>query len=198
MSACDKVVMKFPFNTDSYHNEPDEWISSFAVDHYIDRRIKLGLPSHYLDLHICKENKASGLSLCKMNGVIQNGDGYDVYSYNKVLKFFYQGCECIFEGFEEQLPSSDINIFYNEKNSPPLVITVKFCLDIHPTQSGLFSDKVWTAIKSFFRFFLKKSCVNFHAVWGIPKQYSKWVAERDIRNDYGGFVHYVLTSYVFE
>ena len=44
MSACDKVVMKFPFNTDSYHNEPDEWISSFAVDDYIDRRIKLGFP----------------------------------------------------------------------------------------------------------------------------------------------------------
>ena len=32
--------MKFPFNTDSYHNEPDEWISSLAVDDYNDRRIK--------------------------------------------------------------------------------------------------------------------------------------------------------------
>ena len=81
--------MKFPFNTDSYHNEPDEWISSFAVDDYNDRRIKLGLSSHYPDLHICKENKASGLSLYKMNGMIQNGDDYDVNSYNKVLEFFY-------------------------------------------------------------------------------------------------------------
>ena len=108
--------MKFPFNTDSYHNEPDEWISSLAVDDYNDRRIKLGLSSHYPDLHICKENKACGLSLYKMNGMIQNGDDYDVYSYNKVLEFFYEGCERIFEGFEEQLPSSDINIFYNEKN----------------------------------------------------------------------------------
>ena len=190
MSACNKIVMKLPFNTDSYHNEPDQWISSFAVDDYNDRRIKLGLSSHYPDLHICKENKASGLSL---------------YSYNKVLEFFYQGCERIFEGFEEQLPSSDINLFYNEKISPPLVITVKFCPDIHPTGSGLFRDKIWkawtvemSAIKSFFRFFLKKSCVNFHAVWGIPKQYSMWAAERDMRNDYGGFVCYVLTSYVFE
>ena len=113
MSACNKVVMKFPFNTDSYHNEPDEWISSFAVDDYNDRRIKLGLSSHYPDLHICKENKACGLSLYKMNGMIQNGDGYDIYSYNKVLEFFYQECECIFEGFEEKLPSSDINLFYN-------------------------------------------------------------------------------------
>ena len=197
--------MKFPFNTDSYHNEPDEWISSFAVDDYNDRRIKLGLSSHYPDLHICKENKASGLSLYKMNGMIQNGDDYDVYSYNKVLEFFYQGCERIFEGFEEQLPSADINLFYNEKNSPPLVITVKFCPDIHPTESGLIRDKIWkawtvelSAIKSFFRFFLKKSCVNFHTVWGIPKQYSRWAAERDIRNDYGGFVCYVLTSHVFE
>ena len=96
MSACNKVVMKFPFNTGSYHNEPDEWISSFAVDDYIDRRIKLGFSSHYPDLHICKENKASGLSLYKMNGMIQNGDDYDVYSYNKVLEFFYQGCEHIY------------------------------------------------------------------------------------------------------
>ena len=82
MSACDKVVMKFPFNTDSYHNEPDEWISCFAVDDYIDKRIKLHLSSHYPDLHICEENKASGLSLHKMNGMMQNGDDYDVYSYN--------------------------------------------------------------------------------------------------------------------
>ena len=29
--------MKFPFNTDSYHKETDEWISSFAVDDYNDR-----------------------------------------------------------------------------------------------------------------------------------------------------------------
>ena len=115
-----------------------------------------------------------------MNGMIQNGDDYDVYSYNIVLEFFYQGCERIFEGFEEQLPSSDINLFYNEKNSPPLVTTVKFCPDIHPTESGLFRNKIWeawtvkmSAIKSFFRFFLKKSCGNFHAVWGIPKQYSR-------------------------
>ena len=55
---------------------------------------------------------------------------------------------------------------------------MKFSPDIHPTESGLFQDKIWIAwnvemspIKSFFRFFLKKSCVNFHAVWGIPKQY---------------------------
>ena len=108
--------MKFPFNTDSYHNKPDEWISSSAVDNYIDRRIKLGLSSHYADLPVCKENKASVLSLYKMNGLIQNGDDYEVYSSNKVLQFFYHGCERIFEGFEEQLPSSDVNLFYNEKN----------------------------------------------------------------------------------
>ena len=88
MSACNKVVMKFPFSTDSYDNEPDEWISSFAADDYNDSRIKLGLSLHYPDLHICKENKASGLSLYKMNEMIQNGDDYDVYSYNKVLEFF--------------------------------------------------------------------------------------------------------------
>ena len=106
---------------------------------------------------------------------------------------------------KEQLPSSDVNLFYNEKNSPPLVITVKFCPDIYPRESGLFRDKirkVWTvemsAIKSFFRLFLKKSCVNFHAVWVIPTQYSRWAAERGIRNYYGGFVCYVLKSYVFE
>ena len=56
-----------------------------------------------------------------MHGTIQNSKDYDVYSYNKVLEFFYQECERIFEGFEEQLPSSGINLFYNEKNSPPLV-----------------------------------------------------------------------------
>ena len=43
MSACNKAVMKFHFNTDSYLDEPDEWISSFPVDDYSDRRIKLGL-----------------------------------------------------------------------------------------------------------------------------------------------------------
>ena len=167
MSACDKVVMKFLFNIDSYHYEPDEWISSFAVDDYIDRRIKLGLSSHYPDLHIYKENKAYGLSLYKMNGMIQNGNDHDVYSYNKVLELLYQGCEHIFEEFEKQVPSPDINLFYNEKNSLPLIITVKFCPDIHPTESGFFRDKIWKAwtvempaIKSFIKFFLKKSCVN--------------------------------------
>ena len=86
-----------------------------------------------------------------MNGMIQNGNDHDVYSYNKVL----------------ELPSPDINLFYNEKNSLPLIITVKFCPDIHPTESGFFRDKIWKAwtvempaIKSFIKFFLKKSCVN--------------------------------------
>ena len=58
MCGCDKV-MKFPFNTDSYHNELDECISIAAVDDYIDSRIKLGLSSHYPDLHITIENEWS-------------------------------------------------------------------------------------------------------------------------------------------
>ena len=122
-----------------------------------------------------------------------------------VLEFFYRGCEHIFEDFVEHLPSSEVNLFYSEKNSPPFVITVKFCANIHSSESGLYQDKIWntwtaerSAIRSFFRFFLNKINVNFYSVWGIPKQYSKWAAERDIRNDYGGFIYYVLTSYVLE
>ena len=65
-----------------------------------------------------------------MNGVIQNGSDYDVYSYNKVLEFFYQGCKRIFEGFQEQLPSSDVNLFYNEKNSPPLVTAFSYNCEV--------------------------------------------------------------------
>ena len=73
MSDHEKVVMKLP--ADRYHNEPEEWLSSFAFDDYIDRRIKIGFSYHFPDLYTSKENKASGLSLYKMNG--GNVDNYN-------------------------------------------------------------------------------------------------------------------------
>ena len=86
--------------------------------------------------------------------------------------FFYRGFEGIFEGIDEYLPFCDINLFYDEKNLPTSVISVKFCADIHPSKSGLYHDKLvkavtanLSAIRSFFRFFLKKISVNFHCVW---------------------------------
>ena len=195
MSEYNKVVMKLPIRSeqliDSYYNEPEEWLSSTVVNDYIDRRTKLEL-SFYPDLHISKENKVSGLSLYKMNGMIQGG-GVD--DYNKVFEFFYRGCEGMFEGIDEHLPFCDINLFYDEKNLPTFVITVKLCPGIHPFEPGLYHDKLVKAvttnsstIKSFFRFFLKKKNVNFHCVLEIPRQYSKWASEREIRKYYGGFI----------
>ena len=128
--------------------------------------------------------RSSGSSLYTFNAVDfpkeKNGE--------KFLYYFYNLCDIIFKEIRDPLSELVTYLFHNKKRlGDGIAVAIKFCKDIHPSESVNYCCIMKDAFKKLFEddFIQQIFPISFGQrmkegkfIWGIPKTFSKWVTER--------------------
>ena len=115
----------------------------------------------------------------------------------KNLYHFYNLCDIIFKEIRDALLESIIDLSHEERLGENIVVAVKFCDDIHPSES----DNCCCIMKEAFKKPFEDDCIQqifpmlfgrrmkeWKFIWGISKPFSKWATDRGYRYDYGRFI----------
>ena len=124
--------------------DPGEWISQAEINKYKVWR----MDSYYMfpDLHVNDENRKYGEDLYVFNAV----DFPNHKQCQKVLIHFYQLCDLMFGKTRSCLSESEIDLFYDERHFEGIGMSLKFCSDIHPSESQNFEFIMQQAFKKMF------------------------------------------------
>ena len=118
----------------------------------------------------------------------------------KILYHFYNLCDIIFKEIRDTLPETVIDLFHDERLGDGIAVAIKFCDDIHPSESGNYCCIMKEAFKKLFEDdFIQKIFPMFFGrrmkegkfIWGIAKPFSKRETDRGYRYDYSGFICYL-------
>ena len=106
----------------------------------------------------------------------------------------------IFKEIRDALSEPVIDLFHDERLGDGIAVVVKFCNDIHPSESlpncciikeafkKLFQDDF---IQQIFPMFFGRRMKEGKFLSGISKPFSKLATNRGYRYDYGGFICYL-------
>ena len=171
--------------------DPHELISQAEMNKYKVWRMESDYTFPYL--HMNDENSKYGEDLYVFNAK----DFANHKQGQKVLSYFYQLCDLMFGEVRSCLSEPEIDLFYDERHFEGMGMSVKFCSDIHLSESQNFEFIMQQAFKKMFedRFISESSGLFFGREikknkfrWGIPKYCSKWPTARGYNTDYSGFM----------
>ena len=113
---------------------------------------------------------------------------------------FYNLCDIIFKEIRDTLPEPVIDLFHDERLGDGIAVAVKFCGDIHPSESGNYCCIMKEAFKKLFEddfiqqispMFFGRRMTEGKFIWGIAKPFSKRATDRGYRYNYSGFICYL-------
>ena len=125
------------------------WIDKIQIQEFIE--LKPFKACFFPEVHINKNNRISGETLCCFNGL-------NILNRNKILYNLYGLFRMIYDEVALTFPNAKVDLYYNEANSEHFALTLKFAADINPSESSKYCEEVH---KGFMTLFMNNFICDF-------------------------------------
>ena len=132
------------WRTMDFDFDPGEWISQTEINKY--KVWRMDSDYTFPDFHMNDEHRKHGEDLYIFDAI----DFPNHKQCQKVLSRFYQFCDLMFGEVSSCLSEPEIDLFYDERHFEGMGMSVKFCSDIHLSESQNFEFIMQQAFKKMF------------------------------------------------